>query len=260
MLECPQKKGAIWAYVTDVSGKSLPLIPVTVSAAPKPTNPTDPSGFSSFDPLDPGDYTVAFKIPSGMEDDFYPPAKTTFTGVPVRSGEITSVHFKLERIAPLKVSVQYPENFTGKLGIKVAGTASEFNPSASVEGDHCMIFPKLRKHQYDVTFTLDEQQKKLFLIQGSGAQTWPHNPYQQNEVTFKVIALKLLSLTVVQGAADLTGGHYWCVADAVKKARVKAVTDPDNEAAWKQLKWAAQLQRAPAMRRWSTSTIPGTLR
>ncbi len=237
MLECPHKKGAIWAYITDDSGKGLGKILVTASGAPTPTKPTEPSGFSSFDPLEPGDHTVSIEIPSEMKDQFYPPSKTVVPGVPVRNGEITSVQFKLERIAPLKVSVEHPENFPGKLGIKAVGSASEFNPSGSVEGKGFLTFPKLRKHQYDVTFTLDEDQKKLFMIEGSGAQTWRHNPYQENEVKFKVIALKLLSLEVIAGAADLTGGHYWCVADSVKKVRVKAVTDPDEKAAWKQLKW-----------------------
>jgi hypothetical protein len=231
VLDCPVKKGAIWAYITDDSGKGIRGIPVTVSKAPGPKN-TDPSGFSSFDPLDPGDdYSVAIGIPSDIEDDYYLPPRKEITGVPVRNGEITSVEFSLERVAPLKVSVQYPENFTGDLKVGVAAGSSAYNPTAPMTtGKGFVVFPKLRRHTYTVNYQLTEEQTKLFAIEGAGSKSWSHNPYGENEVTFKVIALKLTALTVAE-AEDLTGDHYWCVVDSVKKVRVTAVTEP-NDATW----------------------------
>ena len=172
ILECPLKKGAIWAYVTDDSGKGLRQIPVTVAKAPDATKPTDPSGFSGFDPLDPGDdYIVEIEIPSNIKDNYYPPPRTKIMNVPVRNGEITSVQFKLERIAPLKVSVEYPEGFPGDLAIEVAASSNEFNPAFPMS-KHLgyVIFPKLRKHGYTVNFTLSDQQKKLYRIEGGGSR------------------------------------------------------------------------------------------
>jgi hypothetical protein len=103
-------------------------------------------------------------------------------------------------------------------------------------GKDFLIFPKLRKHDYTVSFKLTEEQKKLYRIEGERSRPWSHNPYGDNEVIFKVIAMKLVRLEV-EDTHDLTGGHSWCVADAVKKVRVRAITEPNDKKAWAQLKW-----------------------
>lgn len=231
-LGCPETKGAIWVYVTDDKGTGVRDIPVSVTGGPKNT---DGTGFSSFDPLAPGSYDVKIALPGNMEDRFFPPSTTTVKGVTVTNGQITMVEFKLERIAPLKVIVNYPEGFSGDLGIDAGGT--QYQPASRQPGKGFVVFPKLRKDDYSVRFTLSEQQKKKYAIEGDDKTTWSHDPYGTNEVTFTVIPLKLLRLEVTD-AHDKTGGHYWCVKDAVKKVTVKAITEPSDARAWSQLDWA----------------------
>jgi hypothetical protein len=158
--------------------------------------------------------------------------------VTVTSGQITMVEFKLERIAPLKVIVKYPEGFSGDLGVDAGGT--KYQPGSKEPGKGFVVFPKLRKDDYSVRFTLSEQQKKKYAIEGNDNPTWSHDPYGTNEVTFTVIPLKLLRLEVTDAhdKTDEIDRHYWCVKDAVKKVTVKAITEPSDARAWSQLNWA----------------------
>ena len=228
ILGCPLKKGAIWVYVVDEAGKGVKLVPVTVPESSPKAKPSDPLGFSSFDPLDEGSYTVEIELPS--EDD-YITTRRSIANVPVHTGEITSVQIVIERVAPLKVTVDHPENFPGKLDVEVVGAGPE-----SSFGKGFLNFAKLKKSDYTVKYKLSEEQAKKFVIDGQSTRTWPHDPYGVNEVPFKVIPLKLIKLEVT-GAKDLGNDHHWCVADPVKKVRVKAITEPNDERAWSQLNW-----------------------
>ena len=239
LLECPIKKGAIWVQVTDDRARGVPKIPVTVAKAPQSgPKDSDTLGFASFDPLDPGaDYEVAIELPGEMHDEFFPPPTRTVKGISVRNGEITSVRFTLERVAPLKVSVECPEGFPGRLDIDVDPGNPIFSPPMQpTEGVGFLTFPRLRKHDYQVGLRLSQEQKKRFAIDGQATRPWSLDPHGSNEVKYRVVALQLLRLEVV-GAHDLTGDHHWCLADGVKKVRVKAITVPDNAAAWSQLRW-----------------------
>ncbi len=230
ILQCPVKKGAIWVHVFDDAGTGIQL-PVTAPGSKR----TDGSGFASFDPLGEGEYTVSIDI-SSLGDDYFPPSNNEIKKVPVRTGEITSVEFRIERVAPLKVSVDLPEGFPGELNIKTTASSGEFNPAHPTEkGKAFVTFPKLRRHDYTVTFQLSEEQKKKYRIEGQRTKPWSLNPSAGNEVKYKVIALKLLKIEAVDGAKGLGDDKYWCLADSVKKVKVRALTEPNDREAWAQL-------------------------
>lgn len=144
-LGCPTTPGAIWVYATDDSGAGVKNILVSVTGGPKGT---DGMGFSSFDPLAPGSYNVKMEIPGTMEDQFFPPSTTTVKGVTVTNGQITMVEFKLERVAPLKVIVKRPVEFSGDLGIEAGG--AKYKPTSKQPGQGFVVFPNLRRDDYSV--------------------------------------------------------------------------------------------------------------
>jgi hypothetical protein len=193
LTACPKKKGAIWAYVTDDAGTGVRDVKVT-----KPSGgQTDPEGFSGFDPLDPkDDYEVAIDF-SSVAEKYHPPAMTSVKGVPVRNGEITSVHFKLERIAELDVIVKVAdtpgsiEDVQVDLTRKLTGEAMK---DKTVK-DTGAKFKKLHRGPHTVKITLDEDQQKKYWIDDKDEKPWEVVPGNPDQVVFTVRLIVILKIT-----------------------------------------------------------------
>ncbi len=237
-LLCPLKQGAIWVYVT-ADGGGVKGIATKVAGAPEPDGATDPTGFAGYDPLAEKSYSVEIAVPEELADKYRAPKRSKIDKVLVRPGEITSVEFPLERVAPLKVTVRRPEAFPGKPEIKLTATSSEFEPPKDpVEGTLGKTFPRLRRSTYTATVALNGEQKKRYRVVAS-SKDWSHDPSRDdNEVTFDIVPLKLVRLEVQDATDTDDAARFWCAASTTKKVRVTAITEPNEAVAWSQLAWS----------------------
>lgn len=193
MHVCPVQKGAIWVHVIHDGDGNVEGVSVANSAAG--SKDSDSSGFSPFDPLDErSDYTISLNpLSTTLAEKYRLPEPTSVPNVPVKKGQITSVQLKLERVAPLKVTVKRSDvdTFVKDISVEVTTTVPRNAPATAGQktpDGGTVEYPQLAKGSYKVALKLSDEDKKRWRVEGSDSQDWALDPTpgKTNEVTFKL--------------------------------------------------------------------------